>query len=678
MLSANIPSKKVPLTESEKKIAKEIAELELKQSKMYRVFTICDQEKNSVVFPNNEITSAKYSNINFLYRCFLSQIKRLPNIYFIAMILLETIPGISPFNPIPDFITLLFVLCLSVIREAFEDIQRFKADLRINSNTTVRYHNGEWQRTDWKRILVGDILRLKEGELVPADCVCLASSNDDKSFHLQTLNLDGRTTFKKRRSLDKSNDLIGNGEVCRVFGEAEFNQKNSDFNTFDGFIVLSDEVEMEVTEENFLPRGSVLKNCEWVIVLVGFTGRDCKIFHNHSLLKTKVSKVERNIDVGLAIIWGIQILLGVVIAVLAGIWYRDVGRSYVPFGGSDMNFIVAGLAGMLTFLISANQMVPLVLYFNLEIARLSLSNFIDKDELIYNSQTSIYAKAFNSTIVEELGQVQYIVADKTGTLTSGVFEFKMCMIGRELYGDSAALSDNRSSVRIPPLFVDKGAGVEFTFYDERLGFLNEGYMSENPEVGFKLYDRSTGKLIHDFKKQMDLVKEFFLAMIVCNNCEVKKDQDTQELRYRSIYPDEVAQVDAAAHLGFTLVEAGTFFKRVNILGKNMDLEVLKNIRYNSARRRSTMVVRMNGVIKLFCKGVPEVIFDLLTNADNIHGYELINSDLVKVANTKGLRTMSFGMRIVSENEYVEFERRVERAQKDKSGPESDKLISEVL
>jgi phospholipid-transporting ATPase len=41
----------------------------------------------------------------------------------------------------------------------------------------------------------------------------------------------------------------------------------------------------------------------------------------------------------------------------------------------------------------------------------------------------------SSNLNEELGQIEYVFSDKTGTLTSNVMEFKQITIGSVSYGD---------------------------------------------------------------------------------------------------------------------------------------------------------------------------------------------------------------------------------------------------
>lgn len=54
---------------------------------------------------------------------------------------------------------------------------------------------------------------------------------------------------------------------------------------------------------------------------------------------------------------------------------------------------------------------------------------------MYHKVTKTYAKARTTTLNEELGQIQYIFSDKTGTLTQNIMSFNKCSIAGRSYGD---------------------------------------------------------------------------------------------------------------------------------------------------------------------------------------------------------------------------------------------------
>ena len=45
-----------------------------------------------------------------------------------------------------------------------------------------------------------------------------------------------------------------------------------------------------------------------------------------------------------------------------------------------------------------------------------------------------FAKCRNSDLIEELGQVEFVFSDKTGTLTQNKMEFKKCQVGDQTFG----------------------------------------------------------------------------------------------------------------------------------------------------------------------------------------------------------------------------------------------------
>lgn len=83
-------------------------------------------------------------------------------------------------------------------------------------------------------------------------------------------------------------------------------------------------------------------------------------------------------------------------------------------------------------------LIPISLYVSIEIVKLGQIYFIHNDQDLYNEQldSSIQCRALN--ITEDLGQIQYLFSDKTGTLTENKMVFSRCSI----YGIDYPHEDN--------------------------------------------------------------------------------------------------------------------------------------------------------------------------------------------------------------------------------------------
>ncbi len=147
---------------------------------------------------------AKY--VIFYLESILLQFKRLVNVYFLVIIILLFIPQISPLEPIAAFVPLLVVITISVIREGFEDYQRYKSDQKLNHELRAEILTPELtiKNVEWREVIVGDIVKLKKDDLIPADLILLSSPHDGVAF-LETASLDGERALKPRKAFPTTN-----------------------------------------------------------------------------------------------------------------------------------------------------------------------------------------------------------------------------------------------------------------------------------------------------------------------------------------------------------------------------------------------------------------------------------------------------------------------------------------
>jgi diacylglycerol kinase len=72
--------------------------------------------------PSNYIRSTKYTWWNFIPKNLFEQFLRISNLYFLITMIVSLIPGVSPIFPITSIIPLAWILLLTAIKDAIEDL----------------------------------------------------------------------------------------------------------------------------------------------------------------------------------------------------------------------------------------------------------------------------------------------------------------------------------------------------------------------------------------------------------------------------------------------------------------------------------------------------------------------------------------------------------------------------
>ncbi|XP_065358633.1 phospholipid-transporting ATPase VD isoform X2 [Calliphora vicina] len=381
-------------------------------------------------FVGNKIRTTKYTLLSFIPKNLLEQFHRVANLYFIFIVLLNWFPAINAFGKEVAMIPVLFVLGVTAVKDLFEDRRRRCSDKRIN-NSTCRVYDGEterYKRVKWQDIRVGDIVHLSNNETVPADILLLRTSDSHGVCYIDTCDLDGETNLKRREVVrgftDKQNIFTPSKFVSRVEADAP----TTKLYRFHGALIHPSGERVPISTECLLLRESRLKNTDFIEGIVVYAGHETKAMLNNSGPRYKRSQVEQQMNID--VIWCVIILLilCVVGAVGCKMWLSSFEQFPVPYLPFEVDPSYEGLLIFWTYIIILQVMIPLSLYVTIELCKILQVFHIHNNVDLFDRDTNKQTECRAMNITEELGQIQHIFSDKTGTLTENKMLFRRCVV----------------------------------------------------------------------------------------------------------------------------------------------------------------------------------------------------------------------------------------------------------
>jgi P-type E1-E2 ATPase len=94
---------------------------------------------------------------------------------------------------------LTIVIVVSMVKDAYEDNERRKKDNEENdSRCTIVTSEGDLVESTWKTLKVGQVIKVKENEFLPADLLLIASTGLEGLCYVETKSLDGETNLKHK------------------------------------------------------------------------------------------------------------------------------------------------------------------------------------------------------------------------------------------------------------------------------------------------------------------------------------------------------------------------------------------------------------------------------------------------------------------------------------------------
>lgn len=264
---------------------------------------------------------------------------------------------------------------------------------------------------------------------------------------------------------------------------------------------------------------------------------------------------------------------------------------------------------------------------------------IDFDQKMFYAPKDAYAKARTTTLNEELGQVQYVFSDKTGTLTQNLMTFNKCTINGHIYGE---LRDRTTGETI-----DINGENEHLF--EPLDFSKHN--ADFYEEKFKFYDVN---LLEQVQQNNPEVHEFFILLALCHT--VMSEEKNGRLEYQAQSPDEAALSSAARNFGFVFKNRTSNTIEIEVLGQTLIYELLAILDFNNVRKRMSVIVREpGGRLILYCKGADSVIFEHLGDGPTSNRVRDLTTDHLEHFAGVGLRTLCLAKKELDEDVYKRWE-----------------------
>ncbi|XP_076912027.1 putative phospholipid-transporting ATPase 4 [Bidens hawaiensis] len=667
-------------------------------------------------YSGNDVTTTKYNVITFLPKSLFEQFRRVANLYFLLVAVLS-VTSLAPFTPLSLIAPLVFVVGISMLREGVEDWHRFVQDREVNSRTVkVHIGNGTFVDRQWKLLRVGDVVKVIKNNYFPCDLLLLSSSYDDGVCYVETMNLDGETNLKVKRCLECTLPFDEEHKFGDFNAVVRCEDPNSSLYTFVGNLEFDELNSYSLSPSQFLLRDSKLQNTDYVYGVVVFTGKDTKAVRNSMESPSKRSRVERKMDHVIYVLFFMLLLISLIASVGSVMftdvkdhdhwwWYLQLNSvSYKDASFNPDKRIVSGVLQFLRGLILYGYLIPISLYVSIEVVKFLQAMLINNDLHLFDEMSGKSVEARTSNLNEELGQVEMILSDKTGTLTCNQMEFRKCSIEGVSYGGDVneivrAASQRmnidinsyrynldgdestpRDSIEMVEMSSDQVVELKNSILDGEHDMKNVGVTGIK---GFNFRDKRLMNRMWVHGSNVWDMMMFFKVMCLCHTgipIENDEQEGSYKLKYEAESPEEVTFLIAAQEFGFQFckrTQSSMFVKEIDSSGLEVEREykLLNLLEFSSSRKRMSVIVRNEaGQIFLLCKGADNIIFDRL--GDGGRTYQHATSMHLANYAEDGLRTMVFAYKQIEDSEYEEWNSSFSKA-KAVIGPERDELLENV-
>ena len=710
-------------------------------------------------FPPNAVSNAKYTSWSFLPRTLYNEFSFFFNMYFLLVALSQIIPSLRIGYLSTYIAPLVFVLAVTLGKEALDDIGRRRRDAEANKEeyavlrlqnqqqqqswerrrrrdrrdrreqalTTTAKRNSEYSRLQAideeeeeiegdgelsmarvtveeimiksRDLKVGDVMKLNKDQRVPADVVLLktlpadlkpshvppgnmqehpravpnllvedvenASANAPEGMEtttaqttrydipgqqgpdaageafIRTDQLDGETDWKLRlaspltQRLDTRDfarlRIIAGGPSRKVndfVGTIEYNAADAK-SVRKSSAAENEPVSSPLTIDNTAWANTVLASNATVLAVVVYTGAQTRQALSTAPSRSKSGLLEHEINNLTKILCALTLTLSIVLVIVRGAEGRAGQQWYVA---------------VLRFLVLFSTIVPISLRVNLDMGKTVYARFIERDNDIQDTVVR------TSTIPEELGRIEYLLSDKTGTLTQNEMDMRKIHVGTVSYANEA-MEEVRAYVR-----------QVFSANTSRPGPKVNHLVTPSSSVQGAPGGSSSTRSRREISSR---VRDLVLALALCHNVTPTSEEVDGEsvTSYQASSPDEIAIVRWTEDVGLRLLHRDRHhitLQSVDTSAVIVRAKILEVFPFTSASKRMGIILQFftrnepltsalddSAEIWFYEKGADTVMCSIVMAND------WLDEETANMAR-EGLRTLVVGRKRLSKQQYQEF------------------------
>uniref|UniRef100_A0A8C0L8C7 Phospholipid-transporting ATPase n=1 Tax=Canis lupus dingo TaxID=286419 RepID=A0A8C0L8C7_CANLU len=578
-------------------------------------------EKRDQRYPRNVINNQKYNFFTFLPGVLFNQFKYFFNLYFLLLACSQFVPEMRLGALYTYWVPLGFVLAVTVIREAVEEIRCYVRDREVNCQVYSRLT---------ARGQPPLFLFITQNQRVPADMIFLRTSEKNGSCFLRTDQLDGETDWKLRLPVACTQRLPTAADLLQIRSYVYAEEPNIDIHNFVGTFTREDSdppISESLSIENTLWAGTVIASGT-VVGVVLYSGRELRSVMNTSNPRSKIGLFDLEVNCLTKILFGALVVVSLVMVALqhfAGRWYLQIIR----------------------FLLLFSNIIPISLRVNLDMGKIVYSWVIRRDSKIPGTVVR------SSTIPEQLGRISYLLTDKTvthlscvlGTLTQNEMVFKRLHLGTVAYGLDS---------------MDEVQSHIFSIYTQvKPSQSQDPPAQKGPTLTTKVR-RTMSSRVHEAVKAIALchnVTPVYESNGVTDQAEAEKQYEDSCRVYQASSPDEVALVQWTESVGLTLVGRDQSSMQLRTPGDQiLNFTILQIFPFTYESKRMGIIVRdeSTGEITFYMKGADVVMAGIVQYND------WLEEECGNMAR-EGLRVLVVAKKSLAEEQYQDFEARYVQA-----------------